>query len=158
MADTVPFTQEGYDRLKAELDNLKSVERPQVILDIAEARAHGDLSENAEYHAAREKQGFVEARIAELEDKISRAQIIVYDGEASDVVKFGAVVHLEEDSTGEVSSYQIVGDLEADIAEKRISIHSPIAKALLGKKLDDLVQVKAPKGEIEYVITGIKYK
>ncbi len=155
-ADTVPFTQGGYDRLKLELDNLKSHERPTVIAAIAEARGHGDLSENADYSAAREKQGFIEARIAELEDKLSRAQIIAYKGQTNEVVKFGATVNVE-DENGEAHTYQIVGDLEADLSLKRISVQSPIAKALLGKKLDDEVSITVPKGVVDYVITGINY-
>ncbi len=156
--ETVPFTQAGYDRLQAQLENLKFVEKPQVIEEIAEARGHGDLKENAEYHAAREKQGIIEARIRELEDQLTRGVVITNDGDQdNNRVRFGAKVHLEEEESGEERIYQIVGDLEADIKNHSISISSPLAKALLGKKIDDLVQVRLPKGEFEYVVTGIQY-
>lgn len=159
MADieSVPFTQEGYDELTAELSHLKKVERPQVVADIEEARGHGDLKENAEYHAAKERQGFIEARIADLEDKLARAQIINTKDEDQDRVRFGAYVSVSDEETGEEKTYRIVGDLEADIAKMKISISSPIAKALLGKEIDDIVEVKAPKGIKEYVITEIRY-
>ena len=111
--ETIPFTREGYDRLKKELDELKTVERPKVITEIAEARAHGDLSENAEYHAAREKQGFIEARIADLDDKLSRAEVVESSGENGDLVRFGAWVTLEDEEDGKEKSYRIVGELEA---------------------------------------------
>ena len=154
--EMIPFTQEGYDRLKKELDQLKSVERPKVISEIAEARAHGDLSENAEYHAAKEKQGFVEARIARLDDEISRAQVIVYDTNPNQV-RFGAFVTVAEEESGQVKTYRIVGELEADVEAGKISTSSPIARALMGKRLDDLVEVRAPRGVIEYTVTEIRY-
>lgn len=154
---TVPLTLEGHERLKAELKTLKSVDRPKVILDIAEARAHGDLSENAEYHAAKEKQGFIEARIAILEDRLSRAQVVIPDGRDADKVGFGAWVTVSDEETGETKTYRIVGDLEADTGNNLISVSSPLARALLGKRLDDLVEFRAPKGVIEYSIAEVKY-
>jgi transcription elongation factor GreA len=155
--NNIPFTPQGYKELKQELHNLKHVERPKVIQEIAEARAHGDLKENAEYHAAREKQSFIEGRITLLDDHIARANVIDFSNEDPESVKFGAFVTVEDEESGEQKTYRIVGDLEADIEKNRISMGSPIAKALLGKKLDDLVEVKVPKGTKEYVITEIKY-
>ena len=154
----IAFTQQGYDELKAELKNLKEVERPEVIAAIAEARAHGDLKENAEYHAAREKQGFVEGRIQDLEGQLSRAKIIDFSDQEPDRVRFGSFVTVQDEESGEEKTYRIVGDLEADIKRNRISMGSPIAKALMGKQSDDLVEVKVPKGVVEYVITEISYK
>lgn len=153
----IPLTKDGFDQLQKELDQLKRIERPQVIEDIAEARAHGDLSENAEYHAAREKQGFIEARIADLEDKLSRAKVVSYDDQNPDLVRFGAYVTVCDEDSGDEKTYRIVGDLEADITDNRISLSSPIAKALLGKRIDDLVTVSVPKGKVEYVVTEIRY-
>lgn len=157
--ELIPFTQEGYDALSAELKKLKSEDRPKVILDIAEARSHGDLSENAEYSAAREKQGFIEGRINELEAQLSRANVLDFsnDPAAREQVRFGAKVTVLDENSGEKKVLKVVGDLEADIRQNKISISSPIAKALLGKKLDDIVEVQAPKGLIEYTITGISY-
>ena len=156
--EQVPLTQEGWDSLSVELDRLKKVDRPQVIEDIAEARSHGDLKENAEYHAAREKQGMIEARIADLEDKLSRATIIKFEGQNTDTVKFGAFVTVSDENTGDEKTYRIVGDLEADITTNKISLSSPIAKALIGKKVDDLVEVRVPKGNLEYVILEIRFE
>jgi transcription elongation factor GreA len=154
--DTVPFTEEGYARLSKELDALKRVERPKIISEIAEARAHGDLSENAEYHAAREKQGFVEARIADLEDKISRGKVIKYT-DTSEAVRFGAWVTVMDEDSGEEKTYRVVGELEADLEKGLISLSSPIARALLGKKPDDVVAIKVPKGTVEYQIRDVRY-
>lgn len=153
----VPLTAAGMERLSGELVQLKKIERPQVIEEIAEARSHGDLKENAEYHAAREKQGMIEARISELEDKLSRATVIDFSNESPDIIKFGASVTVSDEDTGEEKQYQIVGDLEANIDKNMISLSSPIAKALMGKKIDDLVEVRVPKGTSEYVILEIKY-
>jgi len=153
----IPFTKVGFDRLQVELDDLRANGRPQVIAAIAEARAHGDLSENAEYHAARDRQGMIEARINDLEDKLSRAQVVEFDKAPRDRVGFGAHVTIEDDESGEAKEFQIVSALEADIDAGRISASSPIAKALMGKRLDDLVQIKAPKGVAEYVVTAINY-
>ncbi len=155
--ESVPLTKEGHVELSKELERLKSVERPKVIDEIAEARAHGDLKENAEYHAAREKQGFIEARINDLEDKLARAQIIDFSNQDVDAVRFGSWVVLSDEDSGEEKTYRIVGDLEADIEHNKISISSPMAKALLGKQEDDLVEIKAPKGSKEYVVISISY-
>jgi transcription elongation factor GreA len=158
MVEMVPFTKQGYELLSQELQNLKSVERPKIIQEIATARAHGDLKENAEYHAAREKQGFIESRINLLDDLLARAQVIEVDpSNAPDFIKFGSFVTLEDEESGEQKTYQIVGDVEADINQNKISMSSPIAKALMGKKLDDVVEVRAPKGVKEYIVTDIRY-
>ena len=154
-----PITAKGATRLKAELLKLKTEDRPRIIQAIAEAREHGDLKENAEYHAAREQQGFTEGRIQELEAALSFAQII--DVEALDVegrVVFGATVTLEDLDTEEEVIYQIVGDIEADIREKRIAVSSPIARALIGKEDGDIAVVQAPNGAREYEIVNISYK
>ena len=156
--ETVPFTKEGYQRLKVELDQLKSIERPKIIREIADARSHGDLSENAEYHAAKEKQGFIEARISDLDDKLSRAQVIEFELESGDQVKFGAWVTVTDEESGESKTYRIVGDLEANLERGMISLSSPIARALLGKREGDMVEVRAPKGVVEYTIMDVKYK
>ena len=158
VTDTVPFTKEGFEIIRDELANLKTVERPKVIDDIATARAHGDLKENAEYHAAKEKQGFIEARILRLDDEVSRALVIDYtDTKPPSNVGFGCWVTVEDEEDGKSKTYRIVGELEADLENGKISTSSPIAKALMGKALNDLVEVKAPKGTIEYVITEIRY-
>ena len=154
----VPLTLTGAARLRAELQELKSVERPAIIAAIAEARSHGDLSENAEYAAAKERQSFIEGRIAELESKLSNAQIInpaLLDAEGRCV--FGATVDLEDLETGEVVSYQIVGEDEADIKESKISISSPIARALIGKSSGDVAEVQAPGGIREFEILDVRY-
>lgn len=157
--ETVPFTREGFQKLKVELDHLKQIERPKIIREIADARAHGDLSENAEYHAAKEKQGFIEGRIMDLDDKLSRAQVIEYpDSEQADQVRFGAFVTITEEESGEAKTYRIVGELEADLQAGKISLSSPIARALLGKRGGDLVEVSAPKGTVEYEITEVRYR
>ena len=153
-----PMTQKGADSLKAELKRLKTEERPKIIDAVAEARAHGDLKENAEYHAAREQQSFTEGRIAELEGIISNSQVIdVSKLNVGDKVVFGATVVLEEEESGDHVTYQIVGDAEADIDAGKISISSPIARALIGKSEDDEVEVQAPAGDIVYFIESIKY-
>lgn len=153
-----PITHQGAERLKAELKRLKTVERPKIIEAVAEAREHGDLKENAEYHAAREQQSFNEGRIAELEGIISTAEIIdVANLNVGDKVVFGATVVLEEDETGKEMTYQIVGDAEADIEAGRISISSPVARALIGKSVDDEIEVQAPGGDKVYFIEEIKY-
>lgn len=158
VTEGIPFTKQGFEELRSELHRLKTIERPKVIQDIAEARAHGDLSENAEYAAAREKQGMIEARINDLDDKLSRANVIDFTTTKPDSVKFGAYVTLTDEDSGEKKTFQIVGDLEADISRNRISLSSPIARALLGKKVDDLVEVQAPKGVVEYTISNICYE
>lgn len=151
------MTAAGYARMEAELKNLKSVERPAVIKAISEARAHGDLSENAEYHAAKEKQSFIEGRIQELEAGISRADVIDVKALKGDTIKFGATVTLIDEDSEEESTYQIVGEYEADLKAKKISITSPIARALIAKKKGDSVEVNTPKGSKSYEIMAVKY-
>ena len=155
---TIPITLRGAEKLKAELHQLKTVERPSVINAIAEARAQGDLSENAEYDAAKDRQGFVEGRIQEIEGKLSAAQIIdPASVDAGGKVVFGATVELEEESTGEVVKYQIVGEDEADLKLGLINISSPIARALIGKEEGDVAVVQAPGGEKRYEIVAVSY-
>ncbi|WP_027158052.1 transcription elongation factor GreA [Methylobacter luteus] len=154
----VPLTVKGAEKLREELDELKSVVRPRIIASIASAREHGDLKENAEYHAAREQQSFAEGRIAEIEAKLSNAQIIdVTKLDANGKVVFGATVEIEDTESEKKVTYQIVGEDEANIKEGRISIGSPIARALIGKEVEDIVTVKAPGGNVEYEIISIKY-
>jgi transcription elongation factor GreA len=153
-----PMTVVGAEKLKLELQRLKTVERPRIIQAIAEARSHGDLSENAEYHAAKEQQGFVEGRIAELDIKLATAQIIdPKTVNADGRVVFGATLSLMEEHSGQEVTYQIVGDHEADIAKGMISISSPIARALIGKELGDVVEVQVPGGVRSYEILDIRY-
>jgi transcription elongation factor GreA len=154
----IPLTIIGADKLRTELHELKTVRRPVIITAIAEARAHGDLSENAEYAAAKERQSFIEGRIAELESKLANAQIInpaLIDADGRCV--FGATIELEDMANSEVVTYQIVGDDEADIKQGKISISSPIARALIGKYAGDVAEVKAPGGVREYEILDVKY-
>jgi len=156
--ERVPMTVEGFKKLEEELQRLKTVERPRIIAAISEARAHGDLSENAEYDAAKDKQGFIEGRIQEIEGKLSAAQII--DPCALDAggrVVFGATIEMEIESTGDVVTYQIVGDDEADRKEGKISIGSPIARALIGKEAGDVATVQAPGGARNYEIIEVRY-
>lgn len=158
MSSKVPLTKRGAEKLREELKNLKNVERPRVIEAIAEARAHGDLKENAEYHAAREQQGFIEGRIKEIEGKLSHAQIIdVTNMENTGRVIFGATVDLSDEDSGEEFSYQIVGEDEADIKSGLISVNSPIARALIGKQEGDVATVMTPGGERSYEILEVKY-
>lgn len=153
-----PLTHRGAKRLREELEHLKSVKRPEVIQAIAEARAHGDLKENAEYHAAREQQGFIEGRIKELEASLSNAQVIeVGKLNAGSRIVFGATVELADADTGDEVCYQIVGDLEADIKLGLISISAPIARALIGKHEGDTVSIAAPSGTRSYEIVGVRY-
>ena len=156
--DKFPITQQGYDKLKQEIKQLKHVERPAIIEAIATAREFGDLSENAEYHAAREKQSFVEGRILDLEDKFSRAEIIDTSKLSTDSVKFGATVKVIDDDTKEESTYHIAGEYEADMTKKRISTKSPLAKALIGKSIGDIVEVTAPKGSKAFEIVEISFQ
>ena len=154
-----PITAQGAQRLRAELDQLKSVQRPAVINAIAEARAHGDLKENAEYHAAREQQGFIEGRIQQLESELSHADIIdVSKLDVGDKVVFGAKVTIADVETDEEKRYQIVGDLEADIKLGLIAISSPVARALIGKHAGDTVTIEAPAGSREYEIVDVSYR
>ena len=153
-----PITAKGALRLRAELEELKSVKRPEVIAAIAEARAHGDLKENAEYHAARDQQSFIEGRIKHLEGELSHAQVIdVATLSVGDKVVFGAPVELADADSGEERSYQIVGDLEADIKQGLIAISSPVARAIIGKHEGDAVTIEAPGGTREYEIVSVKY-
>jgi len=154
----VPLTVTGAEKLREELEELKMVTRPRIIKAIAVAREHGDLKENAEYHAAREQQSFAEGRIADIEGKLSNAEVIdVKNINANGKVVFGATVEIENIDTEETVDYQLVGEDEADIKQGRISIGSPIARALIGKQEEDVVTVNAPGGEIEYEILSIKY-
>ncbi|NVK19301.1 MAG: transcription elongation factor GreA [Methylocystaceae bacterium] len=156
--ERIPMTAEGCAQLEEELKNLKSVERPAVIAAIAEAREHGDLSENAEYHAAREKQGFIEGRIKELEAVISVAEVIDPKTLSGDVVRFGATVMVADEETDEETTYQIVGQHEADLEAGKISISSPLARGLIGKSLGDSVEVRTPGGAKTYEIIEVEYK
>ena len=154
----VPLTINGAEKLRAELHELKTVQRPGIVNAIAEARSHGDLSENAEYHAAKERQSFTEGRIAELESKLANAQIIdPAKVDADGRCVFGATVELEDAKSGEVVTYQIVGEDEADIKQGKISISSPLARALIGKSSGDTAEVHAPGGVREYEILDVKY-
>ncbi|MFA5982616.1 MAG: transcription elongation factor GreA [Methylococcaceae bacterium] len=154
----IPLTVKGAEKLREELDELKSVTRPRIIAAIASAREHGDLKENAEYHAAREQQSFAEGRIAEIESKLSNAQIIdITRLEPNGKVVFGATVEIEDIKSEKRVTYQIVGEDEANIKEGRISIGSPIARALIGKEIEDVVTVKAPAGNLEYEIISVNY-
>ncbi|MBW8725808.1 MAG: transcription elongation factor GreA [Inquilinus limosus] len=155
--EKVPMTAGGYNRLQEELKHLKSVARPEVIKAIAEAREHGDLSENAEYHAARERQSFIEGRVMELEDRISRAEIIDTSKLSGDTVKFGATVTLADEDTEEEITYQIVGQDESDIKEGRLSITAPLARSLIGKAEGDQVEVTTPGGSKSYEIVAVQF-
>jgi len=152
------MTAEGHAALDAELKRLKTVERPSVIQAIAEARSHGDLSENAEYHAAKERQSFIEGRLAELEDKLARAQVIDVSRLSGDTIKFGATVTVLDEDSGDKANYKIVGEDEADVRAGKISISSPIARALIGKEVGDVVEVAASGGAKSYEILKIKWK
>lgn len=159
MSGKVPLTLRGAELLKEELHRLKTVERPKVIAAIAEARSHGDLSENAEYDAAKERQGFIEGRIQEIEGKLGNAQII--DPAALDAdgrIVFGATVELEDLDSGDSVTYQIVGDDEADLKQNKISLNSPVARALIGKYAGDVAEVMAPGGRREYEILDVRYE
>ncbi len=158
MSQTIPMTREGQIRLKEELKNLIRVERPKVVQDIAEARSHGDLSENAEYDAAKERQAWVEGRIQEINDKLARAQVIDPAELDTDKVVFGAKVTLFDVDSGNEVTYMIVGEDEADLKHGKISINSPVAKALIGHRLDEEVTIKIPSGLKTYEIIDIKYE
>lgn len=158
MSHSVPLTRESYDALQEELKKLIRIERPKVIQDIAEARSHGDLSENAEYDAAKNRQAFIEGRIAELNGKLARAYVVDLSNMKPDKVVFGATVTLYDTSTEDEITYKIVGEDEADIKFSKISCTSPVGKALIGHKLDDSVKIKVPSGVKEYEIIDIKYE
>ncbi len=151
------MTAEGYQALDEELKRLKTLERPAVIAAIAEARSHGDLSENAEYHAAKERQGWIEGRIAEIEDKIARAQIIDVSKLSGGQVKFGATVSVVDEDTEEEARYQIVGEHEADVKQGRISLTSPLSRAMIGKEVGDVVEVNTPGGVKAYEILKVEW-
>jgi transcription elongation factor GreA len=155
--DRIPMTASGYKALEDEISHLKVVERPAVIKMISEARSHGDLSENAEYHAAKERQAFIEGRVMDLEDKLSRADVIDVSKLSGKTVKFGAIVTLSDEDTDAKVKYQIVGDLEADAKKGKISISSPIARALIGKTAGDTVEVTAPGGARSYEILKVQF-
>ena len=155
--DKVPMTAVGYTAMMDEIKHLKTVERPEIIRQIEEARQHGDLSENAEYHAAKERQGWIEARILELEDKLSRADVIDITKLSGKSVKFGATVTVLDEDTDDEAEYQIVGEFEADVKSGRISITSPIARALIGKEAGDSVEVMTPGGGKSYEIVRVRF-
>ena len=156
--EKVPMTAQGHAALEAELKQLKSVERPNIIQAIAEAREHGDLSENAEYHSAREKQSFIEGRIKELEGLISRADVIDPLKVAGDTIKFGATMRLVDEDTEEEKTYQIVGEVEADIERGKLNVKSPLARALIGKAEGDSVEVMTPGGGRSYEVLKVEYR
>lgn len=154
----IPMTADGYSRLQEELKRLKTIDRPAIIRAIAEARDHGDLSENAEYHAARERQSFIEGRVMELEDKIARAEVIDVSKLSGSVVKFGATVTLADEETDEEAVYQIVGEDEADISLGRLSVTSPLARALIGKSIGESVEVTTPRGARAYEVVTVDFR
>ncbi|MGA8892700.1 MAG: transcription elongation factor GreA [Anaeromyxobacteraceae bacterium] len=156
-SDRMPMTPGGLVRLKEELKRLKGVERPRIVKEIAEARSHGDLSENAEYHAAKEKQSHVEGRITQVEHWIATAEVIDVSKLSGDRVVFGATVHLTDAQSGDEVLYRIVGELEANLKEGKISVTSPIARALIGKTEGDVVRVRAPGGEREYEVGAVEF-
>jgi len=156
--EQVPVTKIGFETLEAELKDLKSVQRPAVIQDIATAREHGDLKENAEYHAARDQQSFIEGRILQLEAALGKAQVIDPTTLSGDTVKFGATVTIVDEDTDEEETWQIVGDFEANTDKRRLSISAPVARTLIGKSVGDSVEVKTPKGKRTYEILEVKFK
>ena len=153
-----PITKKGYESLKTELDRLRKVERPRVIESIAEARAHGDLSENAEYDAAKERQGFIEARIAEIEGKLADARIIEIAGRTSETIVFGATVVLIEQESQQQKQYMLVGQDEADLKDGKISVQSPVGRALIGKRVGEFVEVTTPARLVEYEVLEIRFE
>jgi transcription elongation factor GreA len=158
MSERVPMTRQGYDKLEADLRELKTVDRPGIVKEIEIARAHGDISENAEFHAAKERQSHIEGRIRQLEDKLARAQVIDPSGPQPDSVRFGVTVVLLDAETDEEVTYTLVGEDESDIAKGLLSISSPIARALLGKAVDDVVRVQVPKGTREFEVREIRFE
>ena len=153
----IPMTANGYDNLQKELKKLLNEERPNIIEAIAEARSHGDLSENAEYQYAKEQQSLIEGKIADLESAVSRAEVIDVKSLEGDDIKFGATVEIEDDDTGESVTYQIVGEYESDIENNKLSVNSPLAKGLINKAIDDVVEINSPKGQKSYTIKSVKY-
>ena len=157
MNNTVPMSADGLARLEEELKHLKSVARPEVIRAIADAREHGDLSENAEYHAARERQSFIEGRVAELEDKIARAKVIDVSKLSGDTVKFGATVTIVDEDSEEELTYRLVGEMESDVKQGLLAVTSPLARALIGKQVGDFVEVTTPKGAKEFEVLKVQF-
>ena len=153
----IPMTAKGYISLQEELKKLTSQDRPNIIAAIAEARGHGDLSENAEYQYAKEQQSLIEGKIADLESAISRAEVIDVKSLEGDDIKFGATVEIEDDDTEETATYQIVGEYESDIKNNKLSVSSPLARGLINKSVDDVVEISSPKGQKSYTIKSIKY-
>ena len=153
----IPMTASGYENLQVEVKKLLNEDRPNIIAAIAEARSHGDLSENAEYQYAKEQQSLIEGKIADLESAISRVEIIDFKSIAGDEIKFGATVEIKDDDSGNLSKYQIVGEYESDIKNKRLSINSPLARGLIGKTKDDVVEINSPKGIKSYTILSVKF-
>jgi transcription elongation factor GreA len=153
----IPMTASGYENIQIELKKLLNEDRPNIIAAIAEARSHGDLSENAEYQYAKEQQSLIEGKIADLESAISRIEVIDVKGITGDEIKFGATVKIEDDESGEISSYQIVGDYESDIKNKKLSVSSPLARGLINKTVDEVVEINSPKGQKSYTIKSVKY-
>jgi len=153
----IPMTAKGYTKLQQELKKLISEDRPNIIAAIAEARSHGDLSENAEYQYAKEQQSLIEGRISDLESSISRADVIDIKNISGEDIKFGATIEIEDDESGEHYKYQIVGDYESDIKNKKLSVSSPLARGLINKTVDDIVEINSPKGQKSYTIKSIKY-
>jgi transcription elongation factor GreA len=153
----IPMTANGYDNLQKELKKLLNEERPNIIEAIAEARSHGDLSENAEYQYAKEQQSLIEGKIADLESAVSRAEVIDVKSLEGDDIKFGATVEIEDDDTGESVTYQIVGEYESDIKNNKLSVTSPLARGLINKVVDDVVEINSPKGQKSYTIKSVKY-
>ena len=154
----IPMTLEGYEKLQVELKKLVNEDRPNIIAAIAEARGHGDLSENAEYQYAKEQQSLIEGKIADLENTISHAEVIDIKKISGKEIKFGATIEIKDNETGKKSIYNIVGEYESDIENKKLSINSPLAKGLIGKKKDDVVEIKSPKGIKFYSILSVKFK
>ncbi len=153
----IPMTANGYDNLQKELKKLLNEDRPNIIEAIAEARSHGDLSENAEYQYAKEQQSLIEGKIADLESAISRAEVIDVKSLEGDDIKFGATVEIEDDDTSETVTYQIVGEYESDIKNNKLSVSSPLARGLINKSVDDVVEINSPKGQKSYTIKSVKY-
>jgi len=153
----IPMTANGYESLQAELKKMLNEDRPNIIEAIAEARSHGDLSENAEYQYAKEQQSLIEGKIADLESAISRAEVIDVKSLKGDEIKFGATVKIEDDDSGEIAIYQIVGDYESDIKNNKLSVSSPLARGLINKNVDDVVEINSPKGQKSYTIKSVKY-
>jgi len=153
----IPMTAKGYENLQAELKKLLNEERPNIIAAIAEARSHGDLSENAEYQYAKEQQSLIEGKIADLESAISRVEVIDIKSVTGDEIKFGATVEIQDDDSGEKSIYQIVGEYESDINNKKLSVSSPLARGLINKSVEDVVEINSPKGQKSYTIKSVKY-